>query len=106
MELVDIGDSKSPALKSVPVRVRPLVPNKKPRLARGGVFYLVLVVGEIDTPGSTNCERNLDAERSEGACEASVKSPQGFSITNCECNLDAERSEGACEASVNSHQGY
>ena len=27
MELVDIGDSKSPALKSVPVRVRPLVPS-------------------------------------------------------------------------------
>jgi hypothetical protein len=54
MELVDIGDSKSPALKSVPVRVWPLVPNKKPRLEKGGVFCLVLVVGEIGTPGLTD----------------------------------------------------
>ena len=40
MELVDIGDSKSPALKSVPVRVRPLVPNNKtlPRKRWGFLF--------------------------------------------------------------------
>ena len=50
MELVDIGDSKSPALKSVPVRVRPLVPNTKPCLERGGVFCLASAVGEIGTP--------------------------------------------------------
>jgi len=35
---------------------------------------LVLVVGEIGTPGSTNCERDLDAERSEGAYAAGVNS--------------------------------
>ena len=28
VELVDTGDSKSPALKSVPVQVRPSVPSK------------------------------------------------------------------------------
>ena len=39
VKLVDTGDSKSPALKSVPVRVRPLVPNiKKP--AYCGLFYV------------------------------------------------------------------
>ena len=30
VELVDTGDSKSPALKSVPVQVRPSVPTDKP----------------------------------------------------------------------------
>ena len=29
VELVDTGDSKSPALKSVPVQVRPLVPQSR-----------------------------------------------------------------------------
>ena len=66
VELVDTRDSKSRALKSVPVRVRPLVPNiKTPSLQRGGVFCLAPVVGEIGTPGSTNCACNLDAERSK-----------------------------------------
>jgi hypothetical protein len=45
VKLVDTGDSKSPALKSVPVRVRPLVPNSNTRLL-GGCFCLCHMVGE------------------------------------------------------------
>jgi len=31
---------------------------------------------------------------------------KAINITNCESNLDAERSEGACNAGLNSLQGY
>ena len=51
--MVDTGDSKSPALKSVPVRVRPLVPNtKKPRVS-GAFSYLLPGAIEKRHPGST-----------------------------------------------------
>ena len=34
--------------------------------------------GETGTPGSTNCECNLDAEPREGACAASGNNPSGY----------------------------
>ena len=39
VELVDTRDSKSRALKSVPVRVRPLVPNQKPQPKGWGFLF-------------------------------------------------------------------
>ena len=139
VELVDTRDSKSRALKSVPVRVRPLVPNNKtPPLQRGGVFCFVLVVGEIGTPVRliahaiwTRSEakalaqqvlialRLLTSIRPRSLMQThshknSAHAKRRFFLfcvggrrdrhpgsTNCDSNLDAKRSEGACAASVN-----
>ena len=113
--------TKAPRLLS---SFRPLVPNKINPASFGGVFCLVLGGGEHRHRGSTNCESNLDAERSDALAKQVTKAPRLLSSfrplvpnkrnpayggvfclvlgggehrhrgsTNCESNLDAERSD-------------
>jgi hypothetical protein len=54
---------------------RPLVPNKR-NPAYSGVFCLVLGGGEHRHRGSTNCESNLDAKRSEALAKQVTRAPR------------------------------